>query len=89
VNESQPHMSAEVKEEIDLEIGHVSFGDIVDYSKLSSTAQELKIVLAIEGAGRQTGGYETRFNFCLRIVCCGAPVLRGNSQAIGGLRSQR
>ena len=47
VNESQPDMSAEVKEEIDLEIGHLSFGDIVDYSKLSSAAQELKIVLAI------------------------------------------
>jgi hypothetical protein len=38
VNESQPNMSAEVKEEIKPEIGHLSFVDIVDYSKLSSAA---------------------------------------------------
>jgi hypothetical protein len=31
-------MSAEVKEEIKPEIGHLSFVDIVDYSKLSSAA---------------------------------------------------
>jgi hypothetical protein len=82
-------MSAEVKEEVELEIGQVSFVDIVDYSKLSSAAKELNIVLAMEGTGRQTSGYETPFNFCLGIVCCGAPVLRGNSQPIGGFRSQR
>jgi hypothetical protein len=46
-------MSAEVKEEVKLEIGQVSFVDIVDYSKLSSAAQELNIVLAMEGTGRQ------------------------------------
>ena len=53
MNESQRNMSAEVKEEVELEIGQVSFVDIVDYSKLSSAAQELNIVLAMEGTGRQ------------------------------------
>jgi hypothetical protein len=125
-------MAAEVKKEIELEIAHVLFIDIVGYSELlinqrskllrelneivsvrrhrsiahicaaqcqvgcgeggsqngsrAGKHQQLKIMLAIQQPAMQTGPYETPFDFCPQFVCRGAPILRGNSQAIGRCR---
>ncbi len=61
----------------------------IAFVRLTSTEQWLQIVLAIQGAGMQTSAYETPLDFCRGIICYDATVLRGNSQAIGNLRSKR